>query len=166
MRTWDSEGRETQNRYDAEHNLLLTREKIAEGRWRETSYKYDLNGRRTAQTDALGNTTRWEYAENSVHPTRSITLEGEETDYTYDRVGRRMSISNTYGTVEFSYNTRNFVTSRTDGEGYTSHTVYERMGNMEASYPPSQWEEQGNGYRYRYDYLERVVDITSPLGEH
>lgn len=23
VRTWDSEGRETQNRYDAEHNLLL-----------------------------------------------------------------------------------------------------------------------------------------------
>ena len=166
IRTWDSEGRETQNRYDAEHNLLLSREKITEGKWRETSYKYDLDGRRTAQTDALGNTTRWEYAGNSVHPTRFITPEGEETDYTYDRVGRRMSISNTYGTVEFSYNTRNFVTSRTDGEGCTSHTVYDRMGNMEAYYPPSQWEAQGNGYRYRYDYLERVVDITSPLGEH
>ncbi len=166
VRTWDSEGRETQNRYDAEHNLLLSREKITEGKWRETSYKYDLDGRRTAQTDALGNTTRWEYAENSVHPIRFITPEGEETDYTYDRVGRRMSISNAYGTVEFSYNTRNFVTSRTDGEGYTSHTVYDRMGNMEAYYPPGQWETQGNGYRYRYDYLERVVDITSPLGEH
>lgn len=166
VHTWDSEGRETQNRYDSEHNLLLSREKIEEGRWRETSYEYDSRGRRTAQTDALGNTTRWEYSKNSAHPVRFITPRGEETAYTYDRVGRRMSVTNTYGTVEMSYNSRNFVTSRTDGEGYTSHTVYDRMGNMEAYYSPRQWEEQGKGYEYRYDYLERVVDIISPLREH
>ena len=68
--------------------------------------------------------------------------------------------------MEFSYNSRNFVTSRTDGEGYTSHTVYDRMGNMEAYYSPIQWETQGKGYEYKYDYLERVIDTITPLRSH
>lgn len=166
IHTWDSEGRETHNHYDTEHNLLLTKEKIDDQTWRDTVYEYDQNRRCTAQTDALGNTTRWEYNKNSAHPVRFITPKGEETEYTYDRVGRRMSITNSYGTVEMSYNSRNFVTSRTDGEGYTSHTIYDRMGNMEAYYSPIQWKEQKEGYAYKYDYLERVIDIISPLGEH
>lgn len=52
-------------------------------------------------------------------PSCVTTPKGEETAYSYDAVGRRMSISNSYGTVEMAYNSRNFVTSRTDGEGYT-----------------------------------------------
>ena len=166
IRTWDSERRETQNRYDAEHNLLFTKTKIEEGRWQETSYEYDAAGRRTAQTDALGNTARWAYNKTSAHPVRLITPKGEETAYTYDRVGRRMSIENAYGMVELSYNSRNFVTSRTDGEGYTSHTIYDRMGNMQAYYSPIQWETQGKGYEYKYDYLERVIDTITPLRSH
>ena len=166
IRTWDSEGRETQNCYDAEHNLLFTKTKIEEGRWQETSYEYDAAGRRTAQTDALGNTARWAYNKTSAHPVRLITPKGEETAYTYDRVGRRMSIENAYGIVELAYNSRNFVTSRTDGEGYTSHTIYDRMGNMKAYYPPIQWETQGKGYEYKYDYLERVIDTITPLRSH
>ena len=166
IRTWDSEGRETQNHYDAEHNLLFTKTKIEEGRWQETSYEYDAAGRRTAQTDALGNTARWAYNKTSAHPVRLITPKGEETAYTYDRVGRRMSIENAYGMVELSYNSRNFVTSRTDGEGYTSHTIYDRMGNMQAYYSPIQWETQGKGYEYKYDYLERVIDTITPLRSH
>ena len=166
IRTLDSEGRETQNYYDAEHNLLFTKTKIEEGRWQETSYEYDAAGRRTAQTDALGNTARWAYNKTSAHPVRFITPKGEETGYTYDRVGRRMSIENAYGMVELSYNSRNFVTSRTDGEGYTSHTIYDRMGNMQAYYSPIQWETQGKGYEYKYDYLERVIDTITPLRSH
>ena len=119
-----------------------------------------------AQTDALGNTARWVYNKTSAHPVRFITPKGEETGYTYDRVGRRMSIENAYGMVELSYNSRNFVTSRTDGEGYTSHTIYDRMGNMQAYYSPIQWETQGKGYEYKYDYLERVIDTITPLRSH
>ena len=45
---------------------------------------------------------------------------GKETGYGYDAVGRRMSVENNYGTVEMSYNSRNFVTVRIDGEGNES----------------------------------------------
>ena len=166
VRTWDSEGRETQNTYDNNHHIILSREKIEEGKWRETTWEYDIKGRCTAQTDALGNQTQWSYYPNSAHPIWYITPKGEQTLYDYDDVGRRMSITNDYGTVAFSYNSRNFATSRTDGEGYTSHTIYDRMGNIEAYYSPIQWEEQGHGVKYRYDYLTHVRDIISPLNEH
>ena len=70
-----------------------------------------------------------------------------------------MSVSNSYGTVEMAYNSRNFVTSRTDGEGYTTRKFYDRMGNLTSYCPPVQWEKKEGGYEYRRDFLERVVVI-------
>ena len=118
------------------------------------------------EQDALGNKTLKEYETNHVHFSRVTTPRGEETAYSYDPVGRRLSISNTYGTVEMAYNSRNCVTSRADGEGYTSHKFYDRMGNLTAYYAPVQREKKEGGYEYRRDFLERVVDTISPLKEH
>lgn len=70
-------------------------------------------GRCVMEQDALGNETLKEYEENRAYPSRVTTPRGEETVYSYDTVGRRMSVSNSYGTVEMAYNSRNFVTSRT-----------------------------------------------------
>lgn len=71
-------------------------------------------GRCIRERDALGNETIMEYGPNTVYPVRVTTPKGEETVYGYDTVGRRMSIGNTYGTVELAYNSRNLVTRRTD----------------------------------------------------
>ena len=166
VRTWDTDGRETQYAYDDSHNRILIREKLSDGKWRETAKKYDSMGRCITERDALGNETIKEYDAGRAYPSRVTTPKGEETAYSYDTVGRRMSVSNSYGTVEMSYNSRNFVTSRTDGEGYTSHKFYDRMGNLTAYYPPVQWEKKEGGYEYRRDFLERVVDTISPLQEH
>lgn len=166
VRTWDTDGRETQYAYDDAHNRILVREKLSDLKWRETVKEYDSMGRCIVERDALGNETVKEYDPNRAYPSRVTTPKGEETVYGYDIVGRRMSVSNTYGTVEMAYNSRNFVTSRTDGEGYTSHKFYDRMGNLTAYYPPVQWEKKEGGYEYRYDFLERVVDTISPLQEH
>lgn len=164
--TWDTDGREIRYVYDNAHNQILIREKIDDKKWRETAKEYDLMGRCILERDALGNETRKEYEPNRARPSRVITPKGEETAYSYDTVGRRLSVSNAYGTVEMAYNSRNFVTSRTDGEGYTSRKFYDRMGNLTAYYPPVQWEKKEGGYEYRYDFLERVIDAISPLGEH
>ena len=40
------------------------------------------------------------------------------------------------------------------------------MGKAAAYYLPKQWESQGPGYEYRYDFLERLVDVVTPLKEH
>ena len=141
-------------------------EKIKEGKWKETARKYDFRGRCILERDALGNESLKEYEANRAYPSRVITPKGEETAYGYDTVGRRLSISNTYGTVELAYNSRNFVTSRIDGEGYTTRRFYDRMGNLTTYYPPVQWEKKESGYEYRHDFLERVVDTISPLQEH
>ena len=166
VRTWDTDGRETRYTYDYAHNQILTQEKIDHRQWRQTEKAYDSMGRCILERDALGNETLKEYDANRAYPSRVTTPRGEETAYSYDTVGRRMSVSNSYGTVEMAYNSRNFVTSRTDGEGYTSHTFYDRMGNLTAYYPPVQWEQKEGGYEYRRDFLERVVDTISPLREH
>ncbi len=165
MRTLDSDGRETQYAYDHNHNLILRREKISDAQWKETAKTYDAKGRCISEKDALGNETVMEYDDNRTYPRRVITPKGEETSYTYDRVGRRMSIGNEYGTVELAYNSRNFVTKRTDGEGHTWHQFYDRMGKLTASFTPSQWEDK-SGWEYRYDFLSRVEDTISPLKEH
>ncbi len=77
-----------------------------------------------------------------------------------------MSIENAYGAVEMSYNSRNFVTSRIDGEGNESRWFYDRMGSLTDYCPAKQWKEQAGGYQYRYDFLERLVDTVTPLNEH
>ena len=166
VHTWDSDGRETLYTYDQEHNPVRTMEKIKEGKWKETDRDYDFRGRCILERDALGNESLKEYESNRAYPSRVITPKGEETAYGYDTVGRRLSISNTYGTVELAYNSRNFVTSRIDGEGYTTRRFYDRMGNLTTYYPPVQWEKKESGYEYRHDFLERVVDTISPLQEH
>lgn len=166
VRTWDTDGRETRYTYDNAHNRISTREKLSDGKWRETVKEYDPMGRCIVERDALGNETLKEYEPNRAYPSRITTPRGEETVYSYDAVGRRMSVSNSYGTVEMAYNSRNFVTSRTDGEGYTTRKFYDRMGNLTAYYPPVQWEKKEGGYEYRRDFLERVVDTISPLQEH
>lgn len=165
-RTWDSEGRETCYSYDSAHNLTRTREKIEEGKWRETTREYDCLGRCVLERDSLGNETRREYAPDHSQPIRVLTPREEETRYDYDQVGRRTSIGNVYGTVELSYNSRNFVTKRKDGEGYISYSFYDRMGNLTSYFPPRQWEEKGKGYEYRYDSQGRLADIISPLQGH
>ena len=166
VREWDSEGRETLRCYDKEHNLLSEKEKIGEGQWKETVYSYDSKGRKTSMQDGVGNKTIYEFAENRAYPDAVITPEKEETRYDYDRVGRRMEIENDYGRVSLSYNSRNYVVRRTDGEGHTAAWNYDRMGKVAAYYPPKQWESQRPGYEYRYDFLERLVDVVTPLEEH
>ncbi len=166
VRVWDTDGRETVNTYDNSHNLLISREKIGENRWKETRYQYDEKGRCVLTRDALGNETVKQFAPNQAYPSLVTTPEGEETAYEYDQVGRRMAVSNTYGNVHLSYNSRNFVTKRTDGEGNVSRWFYSRMGNLVSYYPPGSWEEKKEGYGFLYNLQERRVDTVSPMKNH
>ena len=159
MKVWDSEERETVNGYDKNHNLISVRERITDKEWRETLYRYDLMGRRTASRDGLGNETEFQYETSRAYPSRVLTPKGEETTYEYDKVGRRMSVGNSYGTVMLSYNSRNFVAKRVDGEGYTSRWFYDRMGNLTSYHPAKNWKNQAGAYEYYYDFLGFVSEF-------
>lgn len=166
VREWDTEQRETCYHYDGEHNQVLKREKMSDFQWRETKYEYDVKGREISNLDGLGNRTVKQYDDNRAYPSRVTTPRGEETKYEYDLVGRRMSVENTYGTIQLGYNSRNFITGRTDAEGHTSQWVYDRMGNLKAYYSSSQWEKRGSGHEFQYDFLGRQIDSVTPLKEH
>ena len=56
-----SGGRETLYFYDDRGNLIEEHEKIDEGEYAVTKYGYDSYGRLVLRTDALGNTTEFEY---------------------------------------------------------------------------------------------------------
>lgn len=166
VKVWDSEHRETVNKYDADHNLLAVQERITDKEWRKNLHQYDQMGRRVSTWDSLGNETKFQYEANRAYPSRVLTPKNEETVYEYDKVGRRMSVGNSYGTVMLSYNSRNFVTKRVDGEGYTSRWFYDRMGNLTSYYPAENWKKQEGGYEYYYDFLGHIVDTVSPENEH
>ena len=90
--------RHEDNRKQVFYNRILIREKLSDGKWRETAKKYDSMGRCITERDALGNETIKEYDAGRAYPSRVTTPKGEETAYSYDTVGRRMSVSNSYGT--------------------------------------------------------------------
>lgn len=166
VRVWDTEKRETVYEYDRKHNLTSVRERITDKEWKEIFYQYDQMGRRAFIRTGMGNETLYQYEENCAYPSRIVTPKGEEIVYEYDKVGRRMSIRNSYGTVFLSYNSRNLVTKRIDGEGYTNRWFYDRMGNLTNYYPARNWGNQDGGYEYHYDFLGRLVDTVSPEDEH
>ena len=138
VREWDSEGRETRKEYDRERNLVHQKEWMGREGWKETFFRYDEKGRIRVIRDGRGRETLYRYEERGAYPRRVITPKGEETVYEYDKAGRRVAVSNPYGRAEFSYNSRNFITKRRDGEGNTSRWIYDQMGHLESYYPAKQ----------------------------
>ncbi len=143
MKVWDSEHRETVNKYDADHNLLAVQERITDKEWRKNLHQYDQMGRRVSTWDSLGNETKFQYEANRAYPSRVLTPKNEETVYEYDKVGRRMSVGNSYGTVMLSYNSRNFVTKRVDGGGLYQQVVLRPNGESDVILSGRELEETG-----------------------
>ncbi len=96
-----------------------TRNTIRSGRWKRSKR---ANGKKRPGSMISGEDAFWSGMPSETKALRNMKPTGhtpavslrrrEETASGYDTVGRRLSISNTYGTVELAYNSRNFVTSR------------------------------------------------------
>ncbi|MHC1748091.1 MAG: DUF6531 domain-containing protein [Cellulosilyticaceae bacterium] len=162
----DTGGRESLYRYNERNNLVEEKYIIATGRWATIHYTYDFKGRILQVEDAMKGITQYTYEDKQSKPTSIISPMGEITDYEYDAVGRRMSIENTYGKVEFGYNALNYVTSIKDGEGNVSRKMYDKMGNLISYYTPKALKQGTKGYDYKYDFLDRLVEVVNPLEEH
>ena len=123
---------------------LRTRNTIRSGRWKASKR---ANGKKRPGSMISGEDAFWSGMPSETKALRNMKPTwhaqpchyaegGGETAYNYDTVGRRLSISNTYGTVELAYNSRNFVTSRIDGKATPPADSYDRMGNLTLTIHP------------------------------
>lgn len=154
--------------YDKAGNCIEERIEIEEGKWQSTSYTYDLYGRILTIQDARGNCSSYEYKENTHHaPSIWKTEEQEEFLYTYDEIGRRTSITSSYGTVRLDYTATGYVNRITDALGHTTRKIVDQCGNVLKVVLPNSYQaelDSGEGYRYRYDYMDRLIQVTDPYG--
>ena len=157
----DNAGRRTERRYDEHHNVVCI---IENGK--TISYAYDRMGRLTEQTDARGNSTRYQYGPDCALPSAIQYADGEELRLSHDQAGRLLAQEDVCGRTEYGYNARNKRTLVRDGEGNESRWSYDGMGRLLAMYTPKAWKEKKGEYTYKYDFLDRLTDTINPDGSH
>lgn len=160
----DNSGKEILRQYDSNNNLIEEKTKIGLGTYRRNTFVYDLKGRITSKTDGNGNETQYYYddlrGKHIKDPVEVVTASGYHYHYKYDNVGRNTSIKTNYGEIEFSYNRLNYVSEIRDANGNITRKVYDKMGNLISFYLPNCRSE---GYRYKYDHMDRLLTIKNPL---
>ena len=163
VKTSTSGGTETVFSYDDRGNLLEERKKLDEDKYAIRKYAYDNYGRMVSRTDPENNITIFEYGDNHIDkPTTVKDPEGNIFRYTYDEVGRMLSISTAYGTVRFEYNEINRKTRIIDPEGNITNMEYDKMGNLIKKVLPNS-HKTGEGYKYRYDAMDRLIETIDPF---
>ena len=99
-----------------------------------------ISGRCILERDALGNESLKEYEARRIP--QPCHYAKEETAYGYDTVGRRLSISNTYGTVEQPAQFLELCHQPHRWERLHHADSADRMGNLTTYYPPVQGKER------------------------
>jgi len=112
-----------------------------------------------AQSDPLGNVTRYEY-DDQLNRARVIDPLGHATTMTYDFAGNMVSRADALGNTETSvYDARNHLTNHTDARGNATTYVYDVAGNLDrVTRPPSRTTD------YTIDGRGLVTSVTDPIG--
>lgn len=145
-----------------------------------TTWIYDDQHRVTAETDALGNTTRYTYTGTDRLPTTMVDPLGGTTNYivtdgritsvtdpdgvtmsyTYDDNGRLVSTrSPTGGTTMYEYDDAGRLTSTTDPLGGVSATSYDAAGRVTSRTDPA-----GALTQHEYSRAGLLTSTTDPAG--
>ncbi|MBH5132180.1 RHS domain-containing protein [Streptomyces sp. HB-N217] len=161
-------------RYRFEHDASLRLTKVSASDGLSWEYTYDRNGRLTAETDFDGR--RVTYKRNAVgrvvertNPLgQSISYEygvqgwltakhvdGETTNYEYDRVGRRLRVRNRYGEISWERDPSGKPISETVN-GNTMAFRYDAAGRRVERTTPT-----GTLARYSYDAAGRAASLTT-----
>lgn len=124
------------------------------------SYVYDAVGNHTQRTDYNGAVTNYTFDDlnrltNIAYPdTTSAT-------YGYDALSRLTSAANQNGTVSFTYDSRNRITSTTDVWGQTIGYGYDANGNRISV------TVGGNVYAsYQYDVVNRLTNLADSASQN
>jgi RHS repeat-associated protein len=152
-----------------------------------TTYVYDTKGRRTRETDALGNVSNYTFDDNGNELTRSImrTVDGvprvERMSRAYDSENRLIEETDASGAIRrTTYSAAGQVASTTDALGRTTLYSYDTNSRLvRTTFPDGTYEELGydaNGNKTRstdrlgrvtvmvYDELNRHVQTQYPDG--
>jgi len=156
----DQAGRVTRNQYDQAGNL--TNVTVADGTAdaSTTSYGYDAAGRKTSETDALGNTTSYTY-DATGHLTTVTDPLGHTTTYTYDANGLTAShIDAKDHQTGYAYDVRGRLVKTAYADGTTTLQGYDGVGNVLSSA-----DQLGRTTAYSYDAAGELLATTDPLSD-
>jgi RHS repeat-associated protein len=97
------------------------------------SYTYDVRGRLTQETKAIGGVL----------------------SYTYDAAGNKTSLTTPQGAISYTYDALNRLATVVDTTGTTTYT-YDAVGNLTGTAYPN-----GNTTTYTYDTLNRLTQMSN-----
>ncbi|MEA5115465.1 MAG: RHS repeat-associated core domain-containing protein, partial [Geobacteraceae bacterium] len=124
-----------------------------------TVHEYDELERRTATTDALGRTTRFDYDAFGLLLSATDHA-GRVTGYRYDNKGLLNRVEHADGRKStWEFDQRNNLVSTTDPDGSTYRYSYDDRGNPVAETGPD-----GAVTRWEYDHGIRLSAQIDPLG--
>ncbi len=152
--------------YDGMGNLLRTE---IDGVMKSSS-TYDLAGRETATTDALGNTTtkRWNYHDklSKTATQGDATIGSLQTIYQYDKLGNlvyskdSMGAINTYTYDSLGRNLSQSIMNVSGDSKIITSTSYDLNGNV-----LSKTDGNNNTTNYTYDALNRNLTVKNALNQ-
>jgi RHS repeat-associated protein len=157
MKTFRSEGGagdETRWLYD-EATGLLTNKLYADGKG--TAYSYTPDGKLARRTWARGVATTYNYDSLNQLTNISYSDSTPTVGFTYDRLGRQITITDGTGTRAFAYNDALQLAAETNALGVLQY-AFDGLGR------PAGFDA-GPGYsvRYAYDPLGRFSAVTSSV---
>ncbi|WP_075072943.1 RHS repeat-associated core domain-containing protein [Longilinea arvoryzae] len=155
----DAAGHMTRNQYDLAGQL--TSVTVADGTADAgtTGFGYDAAGRKTSQTDPLGNTTSYTY-DNAGRLLAITDALNHTTSYAYDAAGRRTATTDAQNhTTLYAYDVRNRQTITTYADGTTTALTYDGNGQK-----LSRTDQGGKTTLYTYDDAGELLSVADPMG--
>jgi RHS repeat-associated protein len=130
------------------------------GQRQETSTVYDKAGRAIEKTDALGQTTKYDYDEmDRLIETTYVDKKSDKTVYNY--AGKEIAKTDRAGrTTKYEYDVLDRLTAVEDAKNYRMSYGYDEVGNL-----ITQTDANIHITKYEYDSLNRRVAVVRPMNQ-
>jgi RHS repeat-associated protein len=130
------------------------------GQRQETSTVYDKAGRAIEKTDALGQTTKYDYDEmDRLIETTYVDKKSDKTVYNY--AGKEIAKTDRAGrTTKYEYDVLDRLTAVEDAKNYRMSYGYDEVGNL-----ITQTDANLHVTKYEYDSLNRRVAVVRPMDQ-
>ena len=172
----DRNGHSTIYQYDLRQRDV----KMTDALGHNETYAYDSNDNRISLTDRDGHTTNYTYDVQN-RPSRLTDALGDTTTNTYDGVGNTLTTTDANGhTTTFGYDALNRRATMTDAASELTQYQYDTGTLSGCVSPPNpypscgatpgsslitgQTDANGNVIYYKYDALDRRIDVVRKVG--